>query len=69
MGKIERQIEALRESGSTDPETMRQLHDLEYAGQVQGDDEPVVDEDEFADEDPDDDRLPSERFYNPCGRR
>ena len=66
MDSIDKAIEDLKEHGCGD-EDMRQLNDLEYHGSV-GDDEPVMEGDDFLADDPDDDRLPSERFYNPRGR-
>ena len=61
MDSIDKAIEDLKEHGSGDEE-MRQLNALEYHGNV-GDDEPVCDEDIYPGDDPEDDRLPSERFY------
>lgn len=60
MDRIDEAIEDLKERGGAD--AVRQINDLEYHGSV-GDDEPVCDEGVFPDDDPEDDRLPSERFY------
>ena len=61
MDKIDENIQTLREMGGT--EAMRQVRDLEYNGRVDPDEDPIMTDD--ADEDEEDDRLPSERFYNP----
>lgn len=71
MDKIAKTILALRERG--EDEARRQMSDLEYNGQISPDDDPIVDKDDlpesdedgFLEDDEEDDRLPSERFYNP----
>ena len=65
MDSIDKAIEILKGRGADD---VRQIVDLEYNGTV-GDDEPVADEDGgFPDDDMEDNRLPSERFYHPDDR-